>query len=652
MAPDASTASLHIQNITKRFGNRSLFEGLSLTLTPYTRMGLIGRNGCGKSTLMKIILGEEGINDGKIKRPDDLRINYLSQDPKVTPGVSLIEEVRSVFTEVNSLLEEEANLIAQLESGELDNDGIMEVAEKLDTVNQRIEQLDGHNVDARIGAVLKGLGFTLADYDRQTTEFSGGWQMRISLAKILLEQAEILLMDEPTNHLDMETVEWLESYLKTYPGGLLIISHDRRFLDQVTKETAELNAGKLRVWAGNYTQFIELKAAEMEQLAAAVARQEKEIAKQTEFVQRFKASAARGTQAKSREKQLAKIKRIHMPQDDTRKMTMHFPMKTPSGQHVAQFKNVSMSYGEKHLFGNLSASVDRQQRIFILGGNGVGKTTLMRLIMDIEKPTSGTIQFGHQVSIGYFSQNQLDTLEADKTVFETMSDVCPEMDNTEQRKLLGRFLFTGEQVFKPVNVLSGGEKSKLAFARLMMQGHNTLLLDEPTNHMDIPSKEVIADALAEYEGTVLCISHDRYFIQELATEIWDVYRGELMVYCGDYDYYLNKRDELREQVDLKLEKQAKKSAKQTPVNDAASDNTYSSHLDMKQLKKDLRKVEKDILDTEKAIEGKQAELVSLSDGNNVDAMTETNKALKALETTLSELNAQWETLAEKVAATV
>lgn len=646
MASDLSAASLHIQNITKRFGNRTLFEGLSLTLTPNTRLGLIGRNGCGKSTLMKIILGEEGINDGAIKKPDGLRINYLSQDPKVTPGVSLIEEVRSVFTEVNSLLDEEAALITQLESGELDNDGIMDVAEKLDTVNQRIEQLDGHNIEARVSAVLKGLGFTMDDYDRQTTEFSGGWQMRISLAKILLEQAEILLMDEPTNHLDMETVEWLESYLKTYPGGLLIISHDRRFLDQVTKETAELNGGQLRVWAGNYTQFVELKAAEMEQLAAAVARQEKEIAKQIEFVQRFKASAARGTQAKSREKQLAKIKRIHMPQDDTRKMSMTFPMNTPSGQHVAQFKNVSMAYGDKKLFHNVSTTVEREQCIFILGGNGVGKTTLMRLIMDIEKPTKGTIQFGHQVSIGYFSQNQLDTLEADKTVFETMNAVCPDMDDTEQRKLLGRFLFTGEQVFKPVSILSGGEKSKLAFAKLMMQGHNTLLLDEPTNHMDIPSKEVIADALADYEGTVLCISHDRYFIQELATEIWEVYNGELIVYCGDYDYYLSKRDELREQVDERIAKHQARIAKQhTQQNNS---ETSPSHEDAKQLKKGLRRVEKEILDTEKAIEAKQAEMVTLSDGNNVDALTEANKQLKALEAHLSALNSDWEELAEQV----
>lgn len=651
MATDVSASTLQIQSITKRFGSRTLFENLSLKIGPHTRMGLIGRNGCGKSTLMKIILDEESVEEGSIKRPGGLRVNYLSQEPKVTPNVTLIEEVRSIFTAVNGLLDEEANLIAELESGELDNDGIMEVAEKLDDVNQRIEQVDGRNVDAQIGIVLKGLGFQLTDYDRETTEFSGGWQMRISLAKILLERADILLMDEPTNHLDMETVEWLEGYLKTYPGGLMIISHDRRFLDQVTTETAELTGGILKVWAGNYTRFLTLKSEFMEQMAAAYERQEKEIAKQTEFVERFKASASRGTQAKSREKQLAKIERIKMPQQDTKRMSMRFPIETPSGQHVAQFKNVSMGYDDHLLFDNLNAMVERQQRIFILGGNGVGKTTLMRLIMDVEQPKSGSIQFGHQVSIGYFSQNQLDTLEADKTVFETMHSVCPDLDDTQQRKLLGRFLFTGEQVFKPVSILSGGEKSKLAFARLMMLGHNTLLLDEPTNHMDIPSKEVIAEALLNYEGTVLCISHDRYFIQELATEIWEIYNGELITYCGDYDYYLQTRAEMHAQVDASIEKKQKKKSKQrakvepvvlTKEPEGLSDDQR------KQLKKEHRQTEKQIVELEKIIVKTQKTLGELATSGDYEKLAELNKTLKADEGELEKLNTRWADMSEQL----
>jgi ATP-binding cassette subfamily F protein 3 len=640
--------TIQLNGISKSYGTRSLFESLTLQIGPKSRIGLIGRNGCGKSTLLKMIMGQLELDAGSIYRAPGLRVNYLSQEPRITPQLTLEAEMRSVFTELNRLAEEEGELLRKLEVDGQTEEQHLALARRLDFVHREMDRLDARSVDARIGRILKGLGFSLADHQRKTGEFSGGWQMRINLAKVLLEGADTLLLDEPTNHLDLEACEWLESFLKEYPGGLVIVSHDRRFLDQVCTEIAELENGSLRVWPGNYSAHLSQKAAELEQLTSAYERQQKDLAKQTAFVERFRASATRSTQAKSREKQLEKIERIELPEHDQRRMAFRFPSPQPSGRQVLTLRNVSKSFGDKTLFTKLDADLQRNQRIFLLGANGAGKTTLLRLILGMETLDGGEIRPGHNTLTGYFSQNQLDTLDSNLSVFDTLQQACPDLTNTELRTLLGRFLFTGEQVFKPVSVLSGGEKSKLALAKLMMSGPNTLLLDEPTNHMDIPAKEVMSEALLAYEGSILCISHDRYFIQELATDIWELYNGHLLTYCGDYDYYLSKRDEVRSQADQiqKLQKSEPAQTQSTSNAVAPAAAKGNAFMARKEMEKQFKKVEKSIMTLENEIADLETRLHDPSLQQDYQQLQALSGEIGQKQKQLAELNEQWAELAE------
>jgi ATP-binding cassette, subfamily F, member 3 len=642
--------TVQLNQISKRYATHDLFEGISLQIGAKSRIGLIGRNGCGKSTLLKIIMGRVEPETGSVYRAPGIHINYLSQEPRISPELTLAEEMRSVFTELNALMQEEAKLLVQMESPERSEAQHLAVARRLDEVHLAMERLDARSVDAKIGRILKGLGFTLADHQRRTAEFSGGWQMRINLAKVLLEGADILLLDEPTNHLDLEACEWLEGFLSEYPGGLVIVSHDRRFLDQVATEIAELENGKLKVWTGNYTDHLRQKAEELEQLTTAHERQQKELAQQTAFVERFRASATRSTQAKSREKQLAKIDRIEVPRHDRRRMSFRFPSPQPSGRQVLTLRNVSKAFGDKQLFQKLDADLQRQQRIFLLGANGTGKTTLLRLILGLEKPDSGEIRPGHNTHIGYFSQNQLETLDPNLSIFDTLQQACPQLTNTELRTLLGCFLFTGEQVFKPVSVLSGGEKSKVALAKLMISGPNTLLLDEPTNHMDIPAKEVITEALLDYEGSILCISHDRYFIQELATDIWEIYNGRLLTYCGDYHYYLSKRDDLRSRF-----------APQSPAITAAPEaenspapiTTHGQNFKArKELEKQFKKLEKAIMTLETEIGPLQEQLHDPAIQQDYQKLQALSAQIEQKQHQLEVLNEQWAEVADQLSEPV
>ncbi len=649
--------SIQLNSISKSFQTHPVFTDLSLEIGVKSRIGLIGRNGCGKSTLLKLILGHLQPDGGNIYRAPRVHINYLSQEPQINPELTLEDELRSVFSELNALRDEEAKLIEQLSDPSHSQDAHMEMAERLCAIHEETERFDPQSVDARVDKILKGLGFSEADHQRKSGEFSGGWQMRINLAKVLLEGADILLMDEPTNHLDLEACEWLENFLREYPGGLIVVSHDRRFLDQVTTEIAELEMGKITVWAGNYSYHLEQKALAQEQQLAAYERQQKELTKQEAFVDRFRASATRGTQAKSREKQLAKIERLEPPKEDHRRMALRFPTPEPSGIQVLSLSDVSKSFGDKLLFSHLNADMERQQRIFLLGENGAGKTTLLRLILGLESLDSGQVRSGHNMIMGYFSQNQLDTLNAELTIFDTIQEACPKLTNTEIRNLMGRFLFSGDQVFKPIGVLSGGEKSKVALAKLMMSGPNTLLLDEPTNHMDIPAKDVITEALLEYEGTFLCISHDRYFIQQLATDIWEIYNGQLLTYCGDYDYYLFKRDEMRAKADQaalqarqKAERQAaaRSSTEASPLADDSrpSGKDVSPLQARREIEKQLKKVEKNILTLETEIAELTIQLQAPDIQHDYQLLHNLSATLDDKRHALTQLNTDWAKLAE------
>ncbi len=644
---------ISLTNVAKSFGSDTIFEDINLQIRDHSRMGLVGRNGAGKSTLLKLITGQLQPDEGVISRSPGLRVNYLSQEPQLQPGLTLREELQSVYAVMDQLHEEEAMLIKHLETAS--DKEQMDCLDQLAIVQERILLYDPATLDARISRLLQDLGFTLADFDRKTSDFSGGWRMRINLAKVLLEGADVLLLDEPTNHLDLESCEWLEGFLKSYPGDIILVSHDRRFLDEVTTQIAELELGKITVWTGNYSAYLQQKAEHMERTLSAYERQQKDIAKQSAFVDRFRASANRSTQAKSREKQLAKIERIELTETDNTRMKVRFPAPQVSGREVLNLRNVAKSFGNKHLFSDLEGDVERNQRIFLLGANGCGKTTLLRLILGIEKPDRGQLQTGHNVKLGYFSQNQLETLDPKLSLFDTLHEASPKLTHTEVRGLLARFLFNGDEVFKPVEVLSGGEKSKVALAKLMLSGPNTLLLDEPTNHMDIPAKEVLTDAFRDFEGTILCISHDRYFIQELATHIWEVYEGHLIQYAGDYDYYLYKRKELRAKTleAAAAQKQRGKASAEQSAAEAkanAASNGKTPLQARKEIEKQITRLEKQIIRTEEEIAQLEAQMVEPTVQQDYQKLHELGQSVEQKRADLAKTNAEWETFSDQLAA--
>ncbi len=638
---------LQLSGVTKTFAGEPLFENIALQVRPDSRLGLVGRNGCGKSTLLKLMMGIYQPDGGNVSHGYGCHVNYLSQEPQLTPGLTLYEEMKQVYAVVDTLRAEETRILESLEH--LSGDEQTEAITRLCDVQEQVNRYDLDTLDSRISRLLQDLGFSQTDYDRKTDDFSGGWRMRINLAKVLLEGADILLLDEPTNHLDLESCEWLEQFLKGYPGGIVLVSHDRRFLNEVCTEIAEVELGGVTVWTGNYSDFQRQKADLIERTQSAYDRQQKEIAKQTAFVERFKASANRSTQAKSRERQLAKLERVETIQTDQSRMSVKFPPPQPSGREVISLRDLKKSFGDKHLFKGLEGDIERNQRIFLLGENGCGKTTLFRLLLGLEEPTTGTIEKGYNVKLGYFSQNQLETLDAKKSPFDTLHETAPLMTHTEVRSLLARFLFSGDEVFKPVEVLSGGEKSKLAIAKLMLTGPNTLLLDEPTNHMDIPAKEVLAEAFKEFEGTILCISHDRFFIQELATHIWEIYEGHLIQYAGDYDYYLFKRDELRAKtLEAAASKAARDSRKITSVAvgpSPASKGSQPSPLQArKEIEKKLTRQEKEILRLEAAIAELGPQLSDPAIQQDFQKLQALSESLESQKTLLESANAEWETL--------
>ncbi|RAQ40385.1 lysophospholipase, partial [Arthrospira sp. O9.13F] len=468
-----------------------------------------------------------------------------------------------VFNEANATHAAYGEVQREMETA--DPDRLDELIHKLDKLQRKFESLDGYGLEAKIEKILPEMGFDSEDGDRLVSAFSGGWQMRMSLGKILLQEPDLLLLDEPTNHLDLETIEWLEIYLKGLTTPMVIVSHDREFLDRLCTQIVETERGVSRTYLGNYSAYLLQKAeAEAAQLSA-YERQQKELEKQQEFVERFRASATRSTQAKSREKQLDKIEKIEAPTASLKTLKFHFPEAPRSGRDVVKIQDLVHTYDETILFLGAELLIERGDRVAFLGPNGCGKSTLLRMIMGLETPSEGSVSLGkHNVIPGYFEQNQAEALDLTKTVMETIHDEVPDWKNEEVRTLLGRFLFSGETVFKKVVSLSGGEKARLALAKMLLQPVNLLILDEPTNHLDIPAKEMMESALQEYEGTVLLVSHDRYFISQVANKIVEIRDGEFRVYLGDYHYYLDKLAEEKEQerqAKLAAEKAAKKAAK-------------------------------------------------------------------------------------------
>ncbi len=554
---------LRLENISKIYPTGEVLKDINWEVKPGERVGLVGVNGAGKSTQLKIILGEVEPTTGSIIRPNELHIAALNQEFEVDPRRTVREEFWTVFAEANKIQQTLNDIPKQMESA--DPKQLDKLINQLDKQQRQFEALDGYGLEARIEKILPEMGFESDAGDRLVSSYSGGWQMRMGLGKVLLQSPDLLLLDEPTNHLDLETIEWLETYLKGLTIPMVIVSHDREFLDRLCTSIVETERGVSTTYLGNYSAYLAQKEESKVAQQSTYERQQKELSKQQAFVEKFRASATRSTQAKSREKQLAKIERVEAPTADLRGLQFKFPPAPRSGREVVTITDMTLTYGDKILFLGTGLEIERGDRIAFVGPNGAGKSTLLRLIIGSEPPDDGTVALGaHNVIPGYFEQNQAEALDLSKTVIGTIHDEVPDWKNEEVRTLLGRFLFSGEAAFKKVEALSGGEKARLALAKMLLQPANLLILDEPTNHLDIPAKEMLENALKAYDGTALIVSHDRYFVSQVANKIVEIREGELRLYRGDYRYYLDKVAEEKERARLEkieAEKAAKTAAK-------------------------------------------------------------------------------------------
>jgi ATP-binding cassette subfamily F protein 3 len=552
---------LRLEHIQKIYPTGEVLKDVNWEVKTGDRIGLVGVNGAGKSTQLKIIAGEIEPTSGQVVRPTSLKIAYLSQEFDIEESRTVKQEMWQAFQEVREIQKQLAVVHHHLENLK-DGEDYEPILKKMDRLQRQFEDHNGYELESRIDKLLPELGFKADDGDRFVSEYSGGWQMRMGLGKILLQSPDLLLLDEPTNHLDLETIEWLEKYLRSLSTPMVIVSHDREFLDRLCTSIVETERGVSTTYLGNYSSYLAQKAEAKAAQGAAFERQQKYIEKQQVFVDRFRASATRSTQAKSREKQLDKIERIEAPDSDVRTLKFHFPPASRSGRVSVQIKDLTHAYGDQILFLGANLEIERGDRVAFLGPNGAGKSTLLKMVVGKEDYNEGEITLGHNVLIGYFEQNQAEALDLHKDVFHTIHDDFPKMTHEEVRGVLGKFLFSGDTVFKQVRDLSGGEKARLALAKMLLTPVNFLILDEPTNHLDIPAKEMLEAALREYEGTVAVISHDRYFISQVANKIVEIRDGDLCVYAGEYAYYQEKREEETREAKYKAE-MAAKAAKDT-----------------------------------------------------------------------------------------
>ncbi len=609
---------ISVDNLTVSFGGWDLFKDISFLINPKDRIGLVGKNGAGKSTMLKVLVGLQQPTSGCVSRNGDCTIGYLPQQMKVADTTTLFAETESAFGEVIDLEKEIADLTEQItvrtdyESKEYEN-----LLHRLNDCNDRFQILGGLNREAEIEKTLLGLGFKRSDFTRATSEFSGGWRMRIELAKLLLRRPSLFLLDEPTNHLDIESIEWLEGYLKEYNGAVVLISHDRAFLDNVTNRTIEISLGKAYDYKVPYSRFVELRRERREQQMAAYINQQKMIEQTEEFIERFRYKPTKSNQVQSRIKQLEKIERIEVEEEDLATLNIKFPPAPRSGQIVVEAKDAAKSFGDKKIFSGATFTIERGEKVAFVGRNGEGKTTLARLVIGELEPTAGLVRIGHNVHIGYYAQNQDDLMNGDFTVFDTLDRVAVGEIRTKLRDILGAFLFRGEDIDKKVKVLSGGERARLAMARLMLEPYNLLVLDEPTNHMDMRSKDILKNALQKYNGTVIVVSHDREFLDGLVDKVYEFRDGQVKEHLGGiYDFLRDRKLESMRELERSdtSAKTATATAKSTsgttnkPTGNADKSTSGKPALSGKELytlkreaDKQLRKAERDVEQAEKEI---------------------------------------------------
>lgn len=631
---------VNIHNLSVSFQGDYLFEKITFQLKPGDRVGLVGKNGAGKSTLLKIIAGEQEYDSGQIATDKEISIGFLKQDIDFEKGRTVLEESYEAFTEIKKLEKQLAEINKQLaERTDYESDGYHQLMVDLNEVQHQYEIHGGYNYQGETERILQGLGFQREDFTKLTETFSGGWRMRIELAKLLLQNNDILLLDEPTNHLDIESILWLEEFLKGYAGAVIIVSHDKMFLDNVTNRTIEISLGKIYDFNKPYTQYLILRNELREQQLASQKNQQKQIEQTEKLIDKFRAKASKATMAQSLIKKLDKIDRIEVDEDDNSVMTLRFPVSITPGKVVIEAENISKNYGDKKVLKNVDLLVDRDSKIAFVGQNGQGKSTLAKIIVG-EIEYGGKLTLGHNVQIGYFAQNQADYLDGSKTVLDTMIDAANEKNRSRVRDILGSFLFRGDEVEKFVRVLSGGERNRLALAKLLLQPFNVLVMDEPTNHLDIKSKNVLKDALKSFEGTLILVSHDRDFLQGLTNKVYEFKDHKIKEYLGDIDYFLEQRNlqNLRE------------AEKKTVVSEVKEKRTageeYEIQKKLKSVKNKLSNVESTISSLEIEIATIDTELLinyeeTIAKPHFFDKYQEKKKKLK-------KLMEEWEVLQETV----
>lgn len=624
---------LNIHNLSISFQGEYLFEDITFKLGNGDRVGLIGKNGAGKSTMLKILAKELEPDSGQIAGDKELKIGFLKQDIDFVLGRTVLEESYQAFTEIKALEAKLESINSQLvERTDYESEAYHDLMVEVNDTQHQYEIIGGYNYQGETEKILQGLGFKREDFEKLTDTFSGGWRMRIELAKLLLQNNDVLLLDEPTNHLDIESIIWLEGFLKNYAGAVAIVSHDKMFLDNVTNRTIEISLGRIYDYPKPYTQYLVLRNEIKTQQLASQKNQQKQIEQTEKLIEKFRAKASKATMAQSLIKKLNKIDRIEVDEDDNSVMTLNFPVSITPGKIVVEAESISKNYGDNQVLTNVNLMIERDAKTAFVGQNGQGKSTLAKILVgDIKH--EGTLKLGHNVQIGYFAQNQAEYLDGSKTVLDTMIDAANETNRSKVRDILGSFLFRGEEAEKYVRVLSGGERNRLALAKLMLQPFNVLIMDEPTNHLDIKSKNVLKDALQRFEGTLLLVSHDRDFLQGLTSTVYEFKDEKIKKYLGDIDYYLDKR-----QVDNLREVEKRTVVKETPKE--KNKQSYEEQKKVKSLHNKLSNTESKINQLEKEIKEIDVELAV----NYEETVAKTNffEYYQAKKDRLEKLMENWE----------
>ena len=643
-----------IQNLSVEFSSKSLFDNINYVINKRDRIALVGRNGAGKSTMMKIIAGLQSPTSGTVSKPSDITIGYLPQQMVLSDTQTLKEEVKKAFEHVNKINARVDELNAELlNRTDYESEEYHNLIDRLSHYTELQSMYRSDNCEAEMERTLIGLGFLRSDFDRPTSEFSGGWRMRVELAKLLLQKPDVLLLDEPTNHLDIESIQWLENFIKTKANTVVLVSHDKAFIDNVTNRTIEISLGKIYDYAVNYSKFLELRKERVEQQMRAYQNQQKQIQDTEAFIERFRYKATKSVQVQSRIKQLSKIDRIEVDEVDNSHLSLKFPPAPRSGDYPVIAEDVTKSYGDHLVFADVNFIIKRGEKVAFVGKNGEGKSTLVKCIMN-EIPYGGVLKIGHNVKIGYFAQNQAQLLDQDLTVFDTIDRVAVGDIRTKIRDILGAFMFGGEASDKKVKVLSGGEKSRLAMIKLLLEPVNLLILDEPTNHLDIPTKEILKDAIRAFDGTVLVVSHDRDFLDGLVSKVYEFGGGKVKEHLGGvYDFLQSKQLETLQQLEVAAPKGNKK-----PVSEGSAANnpletmsaSKRSYFEQKEHDKLVRQARKRVEEFEKQIaelENKVAEIesaIAAGKTDNPNIFTDHQETNKKLEMAMSE----WELASEEL----